>query len=53
MLTADRQSAHQLVYHIEQEGWGEEVQVIDSENEVQRALGGGEEGQAIVSVWWD
>ena len=53
VLTADTESAHRLVYHIEQEGWGEEIQFIDSENEVQRALGGGEAGQAIVSVWWD
>ncbi|MEZ4732179.1 MAG: hypothetical protein R3E79_34105 [Caldilineaceae bacterium] len=53
VLTEDAQRAHQFARLIEEEGWGQEVQVIDDEREVQRALGGGEPGQAIVSVWWD
>lgn len=53
VLTPDAHGAHRLAAVIEEEGWGEEVQVHDKEDAVQRALGGGEPGQAIVSAWWD
>lgn len=53
LLTESAQRAHELARIIEEEGWGEEIQVIEGELEVQRALGGGEPGHAIVSVWWD
>jgi hypothetical protein len=38
----------------EEEEWaGDEIFVYEQEDGVQSALGGGEPGQAIVSVWWD
>ncbi len=53
ILTPDTASAHRLVEVIEAEDWGgEKPQVFEGED-VDRALGGGEEGQAIVTVWWD
>ncbi|MCE7987509.1 MAG: hypothetical protein DYG89_40605 [Caldilinea sp. CFX5] len=53
VLMENAQKAHEFARIIDEEGWGEEIQIIEDENEVQRALGGGEPGHAIVSVWWD
>jgi hypothetical protein len=53
VLTASAENAHRLAAIIEAEDWGGMALVHDDEEDVQSALGGGEPGQAVVSVWWD
>ncbi len=53
ILTPDAASAHRLVEIIEAEDWGGEKPQVFEGDDVDRALGGSEEGQAIVTVWWD
>jgi hypothetical protein len=53
LLTETADKAHRLAAIIEEEDWGALVLVHDDEEDVQRALGGGELGQAVISIWWD
>lgn len=53
ILTETADKVHRLATIIEEEEWGGLVVVHDDEEDVQQALGGGEPGQAVVSVWWD
>jgi hypothetical protein len=53
MLTPDVASARQLEEIAETEEWAGEVRVHDDADEVMSALGTGQTGQAIVSIWWD
>jgi hypothetical protein len=53
ILTPDVASARQLEEIAEREGWAGEVRVHDDADEVMSALGTGEAGQAMVSIWWD
>ncbi len=52
ILTPNTQSAKKLAAIIETEDWGGMVRVHDPED-VDRALGGSEPDQAVVSLWWD
>jgi hypothetical protein len=53
VLTPDLKCAKQLARIAKTEGWGGLVLVHDDPVDVDRALGGGERGRAVVSVWWD
>lgn len=53
VLTPDAKSAHALADIARIEDWGGEVSVRDNGDEVDDALGGAEDGQAIVKIWWD
>ena len=53
VLTPDVPSAWRLAEIAEREDWGAIVCVHDDSREVEDALGGGGERQAIVSMWWD
>jgi len=53
ILTPDAASAHRLVAIIDAEDWGDEKPQVFEGDDVDQALGGSEEGQAVVTVWWD
>ena len=53
ILTPDVSSARQIEKIAETEGWAGEVRVHDHADEVMSALGTGQPGPAMVSIWWD
>jgi hypothetical protein len=53
ILTPDVASARQIEKIAETEGWAGEVRVHDDADEVMSALGTGQIGPAMVSIWWD
>jgi hypothetical protein len=53
ILTPDVDCARKLARIAKTEDWAGMVQVRDDPEDVDRALGGCEEGQAVVSIWWD
>ena len=52
ILTPDASSAYRLA-EVAQEQWSGLATVFSNKDAVDRELGGAEEGQAIVSIWWD
>lgn len=53
ILTAKRKQAVQLARIIEKEDWGGEKPIVyDDQEEIDAALGGGEEN-GLLSIWWD
>ena len=53
ILTAKRKQAVQLARIIEEEDWGGEKPIVyDNQEEIDSALGGGEE-YGLLSIWWD
>lgn len=52
ILTPDAPSAHRLA-EVAEEEWIGMATVYSDPSAVDRELGGAEEGQAIVSIWWD
>jgi hypothetical protein len=53
LLTRTRDQARQLARIAEEEDWGGEVQVFESQEEIDRALGTGRQEYGLMSVWWD
>jgi len=53
VLTPNREAAHDLADIVRARRWGCLVDIRDDPDEVDSALGGGEPGQAVVSIWWD
>jgi hypothetical protein len=53
ILTPDQDSATELSRLAEAEEWGGMVRVHLNSEDVDSALGGADEGKAVVSIWWD
>jgi len=53
ILAPNAKCAKQLSRIAKKDRWGGEVSVHDDPEEVDTALVGAEEGQAVVKVWWD
>jgi hypothetical protein len=53
ILAPDRSRAHELARLAETEDWGGMVRVHADPKDVDTALGGAENEQAVVSIWWD
>jgi hypothetical protein len=53
ILAPNNDCASSLAHVAEVEGWGGLVQVHRDPHEVDAALGGADEEQAIVAIWWD
>ena len=53
ILTHDKARADKLVRIVNTEDWGGELTIRHDHEEVDNALGGAEEGQAVVGIWWD
>lgn len=52
LLTPTQQQARELARIAEEEDWAGEIRVYDDQEEIDRALGTGEE-YGLLSVWWD
>jgi hypothetical protein len=53
ILAPNRDCASRLAHLAETEDWGGMVQVHADQRDVDSALGGAEDDQAVVSIWWD
>src|SRR4029079_2225808 len=53
ILTTVPEDAKELAKIIKIEQWGGELYVFDDHEVVDDALGGAEDGQCVVRIWWD
>ena len=53
ILTATHEQARQLARIADEEDWAGEVQVVEDQQEIDRALGTGRDEYGLVTIWWD
>lgn len=53
VLTPTRDAARELARLADVEGWGEDIQVYEDQEEIDRALGTGRQEYGLLSIWWD
>lgn len=53
VLTPTPDAARELARLADEEGWGEDIQVYEDQEEMDRALGTGRQAYGLLSIWWD